>query len=369
MIKKLVLGIVLVVLVAGTLVTVKVMQIKTLIGAAALFAPPPESVSSAVAHTEQWQETVPAVGSVSAAQGVTVSPEIAGMVSEIDFESGATVQKGDLLVKLDTSSEEAQLRALEAQAKLARLNAERNRQLRADKTVSQSEVDASEAALEQAEGNADNLRAIIAKKHIRAPFSGKLGIRLVNLGESLNPGQGIVSLQALAPVYVDFSLPEQELARLQTGLTVRASSDAYPGQTFEGTLTAINPDLDTVTRSLRVRAAFANTNELLRPGMFVRAAVELPGAQTVLVIPSTAVLSAAYGDSVYVINGTTNLVVEQKLIRTGRSRGDFVTVEEGLKPGDKVVTAGGFKLRNGMSVTENNRMVPPTSTTPNPPNS
>lgn len=369
--KKLLLGIALVIVIAGALVGVKALQIKTMIGAAALFAPPPETVSSSVATEEQWPETLPAVGSVSAAQGVTVSPEIAGTVSEIDFESGATVRKGDLLVKLDTSSEEAQLRALEAQAKLARLNAERNRQLRTDKTVSQSEVDASEAALEQAEANADNVRAIIAKKTIRAPFSGKLGLRLVNLGEALNAGAGIVSLQALAPVYVDFSLAQQELARIQTGLPVRVTSDSYADKSFTGTVTAINPDLDTTTRTIRVRATFDNADSLLRPGMFVRTTVELPGAKPVLVIPSTAVLGAPYGDSVFVINGATNQVVEQKFIRTGRNRGDFVSVESGLKAGDKVVTAGVFKLRNGTSVTENNNtnVVPQTSTTPTPPNS
>ena len=369
--RKLLLGVIIAVVVGGGLAAVKALQIKTLIGAAALFAPVPETVASAVAGEEQWPETIPAAGSVSAAQGVTVAPEIAGTVTEITFESGASVQSGDLLVRLDTSSEDAQLRAAEAQTELARLNAERNRKLREDKTVSQAELDATEATLKQAQANADGIRATIAKKNIRAPFSGKLGIRLVNLGEQLAVGQSIVSLQSLSPVFVDFSLPQQELSRLQTGLQVRVVSDSYTNKFFEGAIAAINPDLDAVTRSVRVRAKFENAGELLRAGMFVRADVILPGDQPVLVIPATAVLSAPYGDSVFVITGRTNLVVQQKIVRTGRTRGDFVSVESGLKAGDKVVTAGVFKLRNGTSVTENNNtnVVPKTSTTPTPPNS
>ena len=371
--RKLLLGVIIAVVVGGGLAAVKALQIKTLIGAAALFAPVPETVASAVAGEEQWPETIPAAGSVSAAQGVTVAPEIAGTVTEITFESGASVQSGDLLVRLDTSSEDAQLRAAEAQTELARLNAERNRKLIEDKTVSQSELDTTEATLKQAQANADAIRAIIQKKTIRAPFAGKLGIRLVNLGESLAVGQGIVSLQSLSPVFVDFSLPQQEFAQLQTGLKVRAFLDAYPTNQFEGELAAINPDLDAVTRSVRVRAKFANDGELLRAGMFARVSVILPEEQPVLVVPSTAVMSAPYGDSVFVITpddkpGSTNLVAQQKFVRTGRMHGDFISVETGLKAGDKVATAGLFKLRNGISVRENNELAPKPSLAPNPPN-
>ena len=371
--KKIIFGIVIVVAVAGGLAAVKALQIKTLIDSAALFAPPPETIASAVAHAENWPDTLPAVGSVSAAQGVTVAPEIGGKVAEIAFESGATVSQGDLLLKLDTSSEDAQLRAAEAQTELARLNAERNRKLREDKTVSQAELDATEATLKQAQANADAIRAVIEKKTIRAPFAGKLGIRLVNLGESLAVGQGIVSLQSLSPVFVDFSLPQQEFARLQTGLKVRAFLDAYPTNQFEGELAAINPDLDTVTRSVRVRAKFANAGELLRAGMFARVSVILPEEQPVLVVPSTAIVSAPFGDSVFVITpdgkaGSTNLVAQQKFVRTGRMHGDFISVETGLKAGDKVATAGLFKLRNGVSVRENNELAPKPSLAPNPPN-
>lgn len=200
--RKLLFGIVIVLVVGGALATVKVMQIKAML--AAPWPAQSETIATAVAHEETWPETLTAVGSVSAAQGVTVAPEIAGTVSEIAFESGATVKAGDLLVRLDTSSEEAQLRAAEAQADLAKINAERERKLEADKTVSQSEVDQSDATLKQAAANADNIRAIIQKKTIRAPFAGQLGIRLVNLGEQLDVGKSIVSLQALAPMFVNF---------------------------------------------------------------------------------------------------------------------------------------------------------------------
>ena len=366
------LGIIIVVAVAGGLGLVKTLQIKTIM--ANQTVPPPETVATAVAQEQKWQDTLSAVGSVNAAQGVIVAPEIAGTVSEIAFESGATLNKGDLLVRLDTSSEEAQLRAAEAQVQLAKLNADRTQQLRKDKTVSQSEMDQAEANLKEAQANADAIRATIDKKTIRAPFSGKLGIRLVNLGEQLDVGKGIVSLQALAPIYVDFSLPQQDLGKLETGLTVRITTDSYPGQEFTGQLKAINPDLNATTRSVQLRAEFANTNQLLRPGMFVNVSVELPHGQNVLAIPTTAVLSAPYGDAVYLVessvtNGMTNLVVQQKLIRTGRSQGDFTSVESGLNAGDRVVSAGLFKLHNGASIQENNEAAPEPSLSPNPPNS
>lgn len=370
MIRNIFIGIAVVVVALGGLVAVKGPQIKKLMDA----PKPTESatVATDLVRAETWPETLLAVGSVSAAQGVTVAPEIGGKVVEIAFESGATVNQGDLLVRLDTSTEEAQLRAAEAQADWAKINAERQRKLQTDKTVSQSEVDQAEANWKQAEASADNIRATIQKKTIRAPFAGRLGIRLVNLGEQLEAGKGIVSLQSLAPIYVDFSLPQQELAKLQTGLKVRAAADTYTNQ-FEGEITAINPDLDTSTRSVRVRAKFANREELLRAGMFMRVTVVLPGEQSVLVIPATAVLSNPYGDSVFVVApeaaGSTNLVAEQVFIRTGRTLGDYVSVESGLKAGQRVASAGVFKLRNHLSVRENNELTPKASSTPTPPNS
>ncbi|HSY43727.1 MAG TPA: efflux RND transporter periplasmic adaptor subunit [Candidatus Acidoferrum sp.] len=369
--RKVLIGIAVVLVVLAALAVIKTMQIRKIISSPW----PPESatISTAVVHAEMWPDTLTAVGSVNADQGVTVAPEIAGTVSEIDFESGAAVKQGDLLLRMDTSTEEAQLRASQAQADWTKVSVERERKLAADKTASQSELDQAEAAWKQAEANVDNIRTTIEKKTIRAPFAGKLGIRLVNLGERLDAGKGIVSLQSLSPVFVDFSLPQQEIAKLQTGLKVRAMADAYPTNQFEGEISAINPDLDATTRSIRVRAKFENSDELLRAGMFARVAVVLPQEDSVKVIPATALLSAPYGDSVFIVTpdtkGSTNFVVHQAFIRTGRVRGDFVSVESGLNLGDKVATAGLFKLRNGLPVFENNEVTPKPSEKPTPPNS
>ena len=373
MIRKIASAVVLVLAVVGGLGAVKALQFKKMIAAGKDYAPPPECVSSVLVRAEKWQGSLTAIGSVTAAQGVMVTPEIAGIVREIGFESGAVVAKGGLLVRLDISSEEAQLRSLEAQAELARLNLARERTLRSQNMVSQAELDTAEANLKQSQANADNVRATIEKKTIRAPFAGRLGIRLVNLGQYLESGKPIVPLQSLAPIYADFSLPQQELARLKTGMVVRVTTDAYLGQAFEGTLSAISPELDQQTRSVGLRATFTNAGQLLRPGMFVRVEVLLPEERPVLAIPATSVLSATYGDSVYVIesraatnNVKAGLVVRQQIIRTGEVRGDFVSVVAGLKAGERVVRSGIFKLRNGMSVIENNDLVPKTDLAPSP---
>jgi len=368
---RIIIAIVVVLGVVGGLAGVKFLQIRKLIAAGKSFAPPPESVSTAVAHEEKWQVSLTAIGSITAVQGVTVTPDIPGTVREIAFESGAVVSKGDLLVRLDTSSEEAQLRALESQVELARINLARMRSLRTDNMVSQSDLDTAEATMKQTQANADAIRATIEKKTIRAPFAGRLGIRLANLGQYLDAGKPIVSLQSLSPVYADFSLPQQELAQLKTGMRVHLFTDTFP-DVFDGVLTAINPDLDAATRSVGLQATFANTNQLLRPGMFVRVEALLPDEQNVLVIPATSLLSAPYGDSVYVIesksgkDGKPELIVRQQIVRTGRARGDLLSVVSGLKAGERIVSSGIFKLRNGMSVVENNSLTPKSEATPHP---
>jgi membrane fusion protein (multidrug efflux system) len=370
---KVTLAVLLVLVICGVLAGVKIEQIKTMKAIGAATVTPPDPVTTAVAHPEQWQEELPAIGSIGAVQGVTVTTEIGGTVKEIAFESGSVVAAGDLLVRLDTSSEEAQLRALESQVELAAINLERSRKLRTDNTIAQSELDTAEFALKQNQANADNVRAIIAKKTIRAPFAGRLGIRQVNLGQYLDSGKPVVSLQSLTPVYANFSLPQQELARLKTGLPVRVTTDAYPGRNFTGSLTTINPDLDESTRSVTLQATLDNTDLALRPGMFARMAVQLPVADDVLVIPLTAVLSAPYGDTVYVVEPGTNaaagLVARLQIIRTGPARGDYVSVEAGLKAGQKVVSTGVFKIHSGDAVKEDNALTPPTSQNPQPNNS
>jgi membrane fusion protein (multidrug efflux system) len=375
MARKIGFAVLIVILVLGGLAGVKVLQVRKLMALGKAYTVPPESVSSVVANEEKWQGTLTTIGSVTAVQGVNVTTEVAGLVRELAFEPGALVAKGDLLVRLDTSSEEAQLRAMEAQLELARVNLERVSKLRAENMVSQSDLDTAEATMKQNQANADTIRATIEKKTIRAPFAGRLGIRQVNLGQYLDVGKPIVSLQSLSPVYADFSLPQQELSRLSTGMRVRLYVDAFPDRTFEGTLTTINPDLDPATRSIGLQATIQNPDQLLRPGMFARAEVLLPEEKNVLVIPSTSVLSAPYGDSVYVIEpgsksaGKAGLTVRQQFVRTGLARGDYLSVESGLKPGDRIVRSGLFKLRNGMVIVENNELVPKSSLTPRPPDS
>ncbi|MFM2294199.1 MAG: hypothetical protein RLZZ350_612 [Verrucomicrobiota bacterium] len=363
-------AIILVVIVFAVLAGVKAMQIGTLISAGKSFVMPPETISSAVAHEETWSDAIPSVASITAAQGVTLTAEIPGTVSEIAFESGAVVTNGQLLVRLDTSTEAAQLRAMEAEVALWKLNFARAQQLVTNNAMSKSELDAAEATLKQGEANADVIRAAIAKKNIRAPFAGRTGIRMVNLGAYLDKAMPVVSLQSLAPLYAEAMLPQQSLAALKPGLPVKISSDAYPGKTFGGTLTAINPDFDSASRSVRVQATLANEEQALHPGMFARIEIALPDQEKVLAVPATAVLSAPFGDSVFVIENSTNasggLVVRQQFVRVGRAKGDFVSVSGGLKVGERVAASGLFKLRNGMSVVVNDELTPKSEKKPTP---
>src|SRR6267142_2869535 len=292
--KKTFIGIVIVLVVAAVLGGPRALQIKALVASAKSFSQPPETVASAVVHEEKWQGTLSAIGSITAVQGVTITPEIAGTVREINFESGAVVGKGDLLVRLDTSSEEAQLRSLEAQVQWAKVSLDRQSTLRTNQLVSQSDFDAAEAAWKQAVANADAVRATIEKKTLRAPFAGRLGIRQINLGQYLEAGKPIVSLQSLSPVHASFSLPQQDLAQLKLGMKVRVTTDTYTNRQFEAMLTAMNPDLDSSTRSVPVLATLENLDHALRPGMYVKAEVLLPEERTVVVIPATAILSAPF---------------------------------------------------------------------------
>jgi membrane fusion protein (multidrug efflux system) len=364
------LGIGIVVTVFIVLAGIKVFQIRKLIAAGASFTLPPETISSAVAHEEVWRDSIPSVASITAVQGVMLTPEIPGTVSEIAFESGAVVNKGDLLVRLDTSSEEAQLRAIEAQVALWTINFSRAQQLVTNNAMSKSELDAAEATLKQGVANADNIRATIAKKTIRAPFAGRTGIRMVNLGAYVDKAMPVVSIQSLTPLFAETMLPQQTLAALKTGLAVQVTTDAYPEKIFNGTLTAINPDFDATMRSVRVQATLENGEQLLHPGMFARMEIVLPETEKVLAVPATSILRAPYGDSVYVIENSTNaaggLVVRQQLVQVGRAKGDFVSVATGLKVGERVVSSGLFKLRTGMSVVENNELTPKSDKKPNP---
>jgi membrane fusion protein (multidrug efflux system) len=363
--KLVILAVVALVAVVAVLGGIKGLQIDRMIAHGRQMVPPPDAVTTATAVTQHWEALIAAVGSLSAVQGVTVSAELTGKVVQIAFAAGSTVRAGDLLVKQDTSSEEAQLRSAEAAAALARLNLDRLGKLLGEKTIAQSQYDTSEAAYKQAVAQADAIRAAIGKKTIRAPFPGRLGIRQVNLGQVINEGQPIVSLQTLDPIFVDFSLPQQNLPQLKPGLAVRVTTDALPGETIQGRITAINPLVDAATRTLRVQATVANPDERLRPGMYVNVSVVMPATRQVLAIPATAVLYAPYSDSVFVVEerpdpagGPPAAAVRQQFVKLGERQGDFVAVLSGLNPSDTVVSTGVFKLRNGQTVTVRNALSP-----------
>jgi membrane fusion protein, multidrug efflux system len=356
--------------------SIKGLQIAALIAAGRDQQAPPESVTTASAVAAEWPDSLNAVGTVRAVRGVTVSGELAGVVRAIHFESGAEVAAGDLLLEMDTAAEEAQLRSAQATAELARLNRTRASDLSERQTIARSEVDAAEAEFKRAEAQVDSIRTTIEKKLIRAPFDGRLGIRQVDVGQFINPGDPIVSLQAIDSVYLDFSLPQQALPRLATGMEVRVTSDGFEDGDFVGALTAIEPEVNSATRNVRLRATFANPHGRLLPGMFAQVAVVLPVGEQVLTIPATSVLYAPYGDSVFVVeeiageNGApSKLAVQQRFVRLGRSRGDFVSVLSGIQAGETVVTTGVFKLRNGSVVAVNNELSPEFQLNPQPSNS
>lgn len=351
--------------IVAPLFIIKISQFKAMgaAGEAMMAAMPPTIVTAVPAKADTWGNSLSAPGSLEAVQGVTVAAESPGKIVRIAFEPGASVKAGDLLVQLDTSTEAAQLRAAEATAALGKANLERARELRQSNTNSPAELDAADAQAKQAAAQAESLRAVIAKKTIKAPFAGRLGLRLVNLGQILREGDAITTLQTLDPIYVNFSLPQQRLAQLSVGAQVHLTTDGAAGQKFDGKVNAISPEVDPTTRNVRVQATVANAEEKLRPGMYGSVEVVLPTDTKVLVIPVTAVLYAPYGDSVFIVDekkdeksGKTQQILRQQFIRTGGARGDFVNVVDGIKPGEMIVSSGVFKLRPSMPVTIDNKL-------------
>ncbi|HEY2568735.1 MAG TPA: efflux RND transporter periplasmic adaptor subunit [Candidatus Udaeobacter sp.] len=350
---------------------IKVLQIGKMMSTPMVM--PPTTVSSAVAKEEDWAPTLSAIGSVSAVQGAVVSTELGGVVAEVDFQNGGVAKKGNVLMRLDVSQEEALLRSATAEAELARADLERSRDLAVKKVISKAEIDASESKFNRLNAVVDQMRSNIAKKTIVAPFDGQLGIRQVNVGQMINSGQQVVQLTELDKVYVDFALPQQTLPQLATGYEARVHADALPGHEFKGEVTAINSMVDAVTRNIGVQATLENPDHPLRPGMFVKVDVVLPQKSKTLVVPGSAVSYAPYGNSVFVIEkkkdpktGKESESLRQAFVRIGEARGDFVAVTDGLKPGDVVVSTGVFKLRNGMPVVVNNDLAPKPQLNPKP---
>jgi membrane fusion protein, multidrug efflux system len=359
-----------VVLLAG-LGLLKFKQIQSAVQASA-FQPPPEAVTSIVAHREQWPATLTVIGTMEAVQGVTVSADLPGAVARVAFDSGKSVHAGDILVELDTRQERAQLAALEAQRDLAKVNFGRMQQLVDEGVISRMEYDQASSQQKATEANVAEIRATIERKTIRAPFSGILGIRQVNLGQYLSAGQAIVSLQALNPIYVNFGVPQQTLSQMVIGHAVRVAKEDLPNAAFSGRVTAVDSVVNEATRNIQIQATLSNSEGKLRPGMFVQVEVPMGETRSVIALPASAINYAPYGDSVFVItdlkdpSGKTYRGVQQQFVKVEGSHGDQVAIISGVNPGDEVVTSGVFKLRNGAAVQVNNKVQPGNNPAPKP---
>ena len=351
---------------------VKIRQVQAGIAQNKAFQPPPEAVTTIRAAQEQWPSSVSAIGTVEAVHGVTVAADLPGLVSRIEFESGKKVRAGDVLVRLDTRQEQAQLAAAEAQRNLTTVNFERMKGLRDKGITSQAEYDKAAAEHKQAVAQTGESRASIGRKTIRAPFSGVLGIRQVNLGQYLKPGDPIVSLQSLDPVYVNFDVPQQQVGNLRVGAEVHVKAQGIENAEATGKITAVNSVVDEGTRNIQAQATLANSGEKLRPGMFVEAEVVLGASTPVVALPTSAISYAPYGNSVFIVgqmkgpDGKPYNGVRQQFVKVGASRGDQVAVVSGVKPGEEVVTSGVFKLRNGGAVLVNNKVQPSNNPAPKP---
>jgi membrane fusion protein, multidrug efflux system len=362
-------------LIVGALGLVKFKQIQTAVGQAASFQPPPEAVTTIAAVEEQWPETLTAIGSVAAVQGVTISADLPGTVDRIGFEAGQAVREGEVLALLDTRQEQAQLAAAEAQRELARVSFDRMQGLLAENVVSRAEFDRATADQRQSDARVGEIRATIERKTIRAPFSGILGIRHVNLGQYLSAGTALVTLQSLNPIYVNFGVPQQAIAQMRNGRAVRITVADLAGVEFNGRITALDSVVDESTRNVQVQATLANGDGKLRPGMFVQAEVNIGASATIVSLPASAISYAPYGNSVFVVTDMTDPAgkpyrgVRQQFVKLGAARGDQISVLSGLKQGDEVVTSGVFKLRNGAAVLVNNKVRPSNSAAPKPENS
>ena len=372
MAKRMLLMLLILAAVLGSLGFVKYRQVEAAIAQGASFQPPPAAVTTVVAKKDTWPSTMEVIGTAAAIQGVTVSADLPGTVDKIHFDSGKWVREGDVLVELDTRQERAQLANVEAQRDLARINFGRMEQLVKQGVLAKSEYDNALAQQKATEAQVGEIRATIARKTIRAPFSGVLGIRQANVGQYLAAGQSIVSLQALNPIYVNFGVPQQDAVHVTVGRTLRIASNDLHGAAFTGRVTALDSVVNEATRNIEVQATIANPGGKLRPGMFVQVNVSLGTSRDVVPLPASAINYAPYGDSVFVIadlkdsKGNTYRGVRQQFVKVEGSRGDQVGVTSGVNPGDEVVSSGVFKLRNGAAVQINNKVQPENNPNPKP---
>lgn len=372
--KYIILSIAFLVLVIGSIVTIKGLQIKSMIAYSKEAVRPPETVTVAPISSYEWESVLTAVGSLDAVQGVDIQSELSGRITKIAFESGSRARAGQLLVQQDISVELTEKTEAESSLELAEKEYNRALELLPHKAISKSDLDARKSDYDRARARLDNINAAIGKKTIRAPFDGYLGIRKINHGEILKANQQIVSLQSLNPIYVNFLLPQQYIGILKKGLTVKIENDAIEEQRFQGTVTAVNSEVQQSTRNIMVQATLENPDNILKPGMYVDVEVILPSVKHVLAIPATAVQYAPYGDSVFIVEektddnnpGKTTKIIRQQFVQLGEKRGDFIAVLSGLKEGDEVVSTGVFKLRSGQPVLVDNKYSPKFNLKPRP---
>lgn len=371
MAKRMILMLVAAALLIGALGYFKLRQVQAAAKGGA-FQPPPSAVTTIVAKQETWPSTLNVVGTTAPVHGVTVSADLPGTVDTITFDSGTFVHEGDVLVKLDTRQERAQLAALEAQRDLAKINYDRTQQLVNEGVISRQDYDKSTAEQKQTEANVGEIKATIQRKTIRAPFSGILGIRQVNLGQYMSAGTAIVSLQALNPIYANFNVPQQVMSQMRPGQSVKISTDGASGHEYTGRVNALESTVDESTRNVQVQATLANSDNKLRPGMFVQVEVGVGAQRSLFPLPASAINYAPFGDSVYIVtdlkgpDGKTYRGVRQQFVKIAGARGDQVGIVSGLHQGDEVVTSGAFKLRNGAAVAVNNKIQPGNNPAPTP---
>jgi membrane fusion protein (multidrug efflux system) len=351
---------------------IKYRQVQAAIAQGASFQMPPTAVTTVFAQRETWPSTLGVIGTAAAIQGVTVSADLPGTVDKIHFESGQSVHEGDILVELDTRQERAQLANAEAQRDLARINYGRSQELVKEGVIPRSEYDNVSAQQKATEAQVGEITATIARKTIRAPFSGVLGIRQVNLGQYLAAGQAIISLQALNPIYVNFGVPQQDTPKVGLGRSLRVTDSDLPGIAFNGRITALDSVVSEQTRNIQVQATIANPGGKLRPGMFVQVELPLGKAREVVPLPASAINYAPYGDSVFVVTemkdpkGNSYRGVRQQVVKVEGTKGDQVAITSGINPGDEIVSSGVFRLRNGAPVQVNNKVQPSNSPSPKP---
>ena len=372
MAKRMILMLAVMLAIVGGLGFVKFKQVEAAIEQGKNFKIPPTAVTTVVAKKEVWPSSFSVIGTAAAIQGVTVSADLPGTIDKIHFESGQWVKEGEILVELDTRQERAQLASLEAQRDLAKVNYDRAQQLVGAGVIAKQDYDNATAQQKATEAQVGDIKAAIARKTIRAPFTGVLGIRQVSLGQYLAAGQAIVSLQTLSPIYVNFGVPQQDAGRVVPGHTVRVTNNDLPGMSFTGRINALDSVINEQTRNIQVQTVVTNKGNKLRPGMFVQVELPLGSPREVISLPASAINYAPYGDSVFVVSdmkdpkGNSYRGVRQQVVKIEGSRGDQVAVISGLNPGDEVVSSGVFKLRNGAPVVVNNTVTPSNSTSPKP---